>query len=93
MSRQYLDNTSSMDRSLDPVLVNNLSVQWEIPKKKLNTQIKKLTLSAAVNNLENGSYAPNGYTFSAVIKGKREHFNYVYPQAGRHFMIKIVAEF
>jgi iron complex outermembrane receptor protein len=93
MSRQYLDNTSSMDRSLDPVLVNNLSVQWEIPKKKLNTQIKKLTLSAAVNNVENGSYAPNGYTFSAVIKGKREHFNYVYPQAGRHFMIKIVAEF
>lgn len=93
MSSQYLDNTSSTLRSLDPCIVNNLSIQWEIPERKKKSQMKRLLLSAAVNNLGNISYAPNGYTFSGIIEGKREHFNYVYPQAKRHFMLKIVAEF
>lgn len=93
MSRQYLDNTSNLAQSLDPCVVHNLSIQYEIPEKIRKNHFKKLLISCAVNNLLDRAYAPNGYTFSALIDGNREVFNYVYPQAGRHYMLKIVAEF
>lgn len=93
MSRQYLDNTMSKTRSLDPCLVNHLAFQYKLHEKQLKGHMNKLLLSASVNNLLNVNYAPNGYTFSAIIDGNREVFNYVYPQAGRHYMLKIVAEF
>ena len=84
---QYLDNTQNEDRRLDGFSSWNMMIAYQ-PKVKF----KKLAISAYLNNLTNARYAPNGYTFSGIISGQREHFNHVYPMAGFNWMLKIRLE-
>lgn len=90
VSRQYLDNTGSELRRLDAFVIHDLMITCNANKYKA---MKNLAISLLVNNLLNTAYAPNGYTFSGISNGIRNHFNYVYPQAGTNFMLKLAADF
>lgn len=81
---QFLDNTSNPDRMLDPFLVNDLRVNYEFKGWK---GIDRFSVMAAVYNLFNQVYAPNGYTFSYVSGAQTITQNYLYPQAGMHFVV------
>src|SRR5690606_28267225 len=66
VGRQYLDNTSSADRAIDPFFVNDLRINYTI-----NTSwAKEIGLSLLVNNLFNTQYESNGYTYSYIYGGK-----------------------
>jgi len=86
VSRQYLDNTSSIERSLDPFMVQDLLLNWNFAKLK---KMKRAALGLQISNLNNRSYAPNGYTFGGIISGQRESFNYLYPMAGINYLLKL----
>jgi iron complex outermembrane receptor protein len=89
VSRQYLDNTSRKNRSLDPFFVQDLNINFSFPTKKL----KNIELIAQVNNLWSTLYAPNGYTFT-YFTGRTEFINnYYYPMAERNFMIGLTVDF
>jgi iron complex outermembrane receptor protein len=89
VSRQYLDNTSNVARSLDPFTFTNFICNYKIKQNFA----KEMEIGLMVNNLLNALYANNGYTFSYQYGGQTTTENFYYPQAGRHFLLKMNIQF
>jgi len=89
VARQYLDNTLNVARSLDPFTFTNLSINYNIKQQFA----KYLQIGCLVNNLFNAMYANNGYTFSYQYAGQTITENFFYPQASRHFLLKLSIQF
>jgi len=89
VSRQYLDNTSNVARSLDPFTFSNFTLNWTVPQDFAEA----LELGFMVNNVFNALYANNGYTFSYQYGGQTATENFYYPQAGRHFLLRMSLAF
>ncbi len=90
VSRQFLDNTSNIDRTIDPYLTHNarLSYQFALPGIA-----KQVSMDFQLNNVLNKLYAPNGYTFSYIADGNFTTENYYYPMAERNWMLTLNVKF
>ncbi|MFZ1527161.1 MAG: TonB-dependent receptor plug domain-containing protein [Ferruginibacter sp.] len=82
VSRQYLDNTSKKDRSLQPYYTQDIKISYSFSKIK----IKELKLFFNVCNVFSKHYEPNGYTFSYIYGGVQTTENYYFPMAPVNFM-------
>ena len=83
VSRQYLDNTENVNRSLAGYQVLDFRVRYAFHPGF----VKEIELAALVSNLLNARYSANGYTYSYVgVSGHSETFNWYYPQATRNFL-------
>lgn len=90
VSRQYLDNSSSIDRSLDAFFVNNLRFGYTMAFPK----IKQVGLTLSLNNIFGEEYSANGYTWGHMnADGSRAHYNYYYPQATANFLLGLNLKF
>jgi iron complex outermembrane receptor protein len=91
VSRQYLDNTGTKSRSIDPYIVTNLQFTGDASSASWTQQLgfDELTLTVRIANVFNETYVANGYTFGFIASGETQYFNYVYPQAERHVMTTI----
>ena len=90
VSRQYLDNTSSKERSIDAYFVNNLraSYSFKVP------HVESVELGIWVNNLFNVEYETNGYNwYSYYLDGKRVNEKRYFPQAGTNALASITIKF
>jgi iron complex outermembrane receptor protein len=85
VGHQYLDNTQTTSRSINPYLINDIIIQYNLPSKSF----KNCNLALMVNNIGNQYYTSNGYTFSGIIDNSRRDFNFVYPQAGTNYLARI----
>ena len=83
VGRQYLDNTSREDRSLNPYFVQDLQVNYQIKSKYLKTT----EFIVQLNNIWNKKYEPNGYTYSYKYEGTIYRNNFYYPMAQMNFMV------
>jgi iron complex outermembrane receptor protein len=83
VSRQYLDNTQQVARSLDPFFVQDARIVYTRKGKK----IKEWSINGSVNNVFNTAYEPNGYTFSYITGGQLTTENYYFPMAGINYML------
>jgi iron complex outermembrane receptor protein len=83
VSRQYLDNTSSVDRSINSYLVSNLKFEYSLPQKL----VKKWSFYATINNLFNEKYESNGWVYSYYYEGKRQKEDGYFPQAGISYLL------
>ncbi len=90
VSRQYLDNTETLSRSIAPYLVNDLRIGYDFGGIEF---VKNIEAAVQINNIFNEMYSSDGYTFGYIINGQEKHFNYYYPQAGRNFLAQISIEF
>lgn len=90
VSQQYLDNTQTESRSLDPYLVNDLQLSYDWSKAPL---LNNLKATLKVNNLFNEMYESNGYTYGYIAGGEQQFFNYYYPQAGRNILLQLSLQF
>jgi iron complex outermembrane receptor protein len=89
VGRQYLDNTGSADKSLDPFTVFDLRAEYT-----LNSVIgKSLRFNILVANLFNAQYAPNGYTYGYRVGSTTITENFYYPMAGTNFLGGITLSF
>jgi iron complex outermembrane receptor protein len=88
VSRQYLDNTSSRERSLDPFFVQDARISYSL-KNKL---FKATHFILQVNNLFDTKYVANGYTYPYESGGKLVSDNYYFPMAQINFMFGINLE-
>ncbi len=86
VGRQFLDNTSNVNRSINPFTFSNLVFSYNLK----NVFFKEMTFGFQINNLFNAMYSNNGYTFSYIFGGETTTENFYYPQAGRHFMGRIL---
>lgn len=89
VSRQYLDNTSNVERSIDPYSLADLRFRWQMQGDRL----KDLGITLSLNNIFDTQYETNGYTFSYIADGALRTANYYYPQAGFNFMLGVQLRF
>jgi iron complex outermembrane receptor protein len=88
VGKQYLDNTTNEDRTLDPYFVNDLILNYSFTTKF----IKEIGLSFMINNLFNEVYESNGYSFG-YIYGEEYREVYYYAQAGINFLAGLKLRF
>lgn len=93
VGKQYIDNTGSIDRSLDAYFVNNLRLSYELAVKGL----RGIGFSVLVNNLFNEQYISNAWVYSYNQIGtsgftRSNDFGF-YPQAGRNVLASISIKF
>ncbi|MEZ5173615.1 MAG: TonB-dependent receptor [Bacteroidia bacterium] len=89
VSKQYLDNTQSDDRSLNAFFVNDFRFNWELFFPK----VPKVDIGIQVNNVFSTLYAPNGYTYSGLSGGQRYDYNYYFPMADVNFLAMLRLSF
>ena len=85
ISRQFLDNTSQINRSIKPYYTQELSTAYTFT----NTHLKEIKLFVQVYNLFSTLYVANGYTFSYIYNSESSTSNYYFPMAPIHFMAGI----
>ncbi len=80
--RQFIDNTSDADRSLDPWFTTDLRADYslQIP------YTRNVNFFFALNNLFNQRYESNAWVYSYVYEGSRRKIDGYFPQAGINFM-------
>lgn len=91
VGRQYIDNTSSKDRSIDPYFINNLRATYTF---KTIPHVESVELGIWVNNLFNVEYETNGYNWYSYYKGdKRINEKRYFTQAGTNTVASITVKF
>lgn len=84
VGRQYLDNTGSELRSLDPYATADLKLTYT-----LSTELfRQAAFHLLVSNITNAMYESNGYTYR-YIAGEMVNENFFYPQAGINMLIGV----
>ena len=88
VGRQYIDNSSSKDRSIDPYFINSLRIGYAFQPKFM----KEITLDVTINNLFNEKYEPtHGYTRISKRHTKKDD-GYFTP-TGTNAMARITFKF
>ena len=82
VGRQYIDNTSSEERSLDPYLINDLRFSYGIR----TGLFKEMNLMLSMNNIFDVAYESNAWVYRYYYEGLEYEMNGYFPQAGFHFM-------
>jgi iron complex outermembrane receptor protein len=89
VGRQFLDNTSNRERSLNPFFVSDLRINYSFSYKFL----KSIGFHLMLNNIFGAKYAPNGYNYSYIYGGQTFSDNYLYPQARFNWMAGMSVKF
>ncbi len=89
VGKQYIDNTSSDDKSIDPYLVNNINIYYTI----YPGFIRQIDFSLALNNIFSEKYESNAWVYSYYTGGKEYYMNGYYPQAEFNFMFGMNLKF
>lgn len=90
VSRQYIDNTSSIDRSINPYFVNNLRLGYSWKLKAL----KSIDFNLLINNIFNAEYETNGYNwYTYYLDGTRINEKRYFPQAGTNVLGSVTLKF
>ncbi len=89
VSSQYIDNTSSSDRMLDAYMVSNLSFNYTLNTKAIQT----VDFKFLINNVFNEEYETNAWVYRYYYGGAYYNMDGYFPQAGINFMGGIVLHF
>ncbi|MCF8330881.1 MAG: TonB-dependent receptor [Bacteroidales bacterium] len=89
VGRQYIDNTSNMDRSIDPYFINDLQLLYSFSTKL----IPEIQLNVKINNLLDEKYETNAWVYRYYSGGKEYTSSGYFPQAGFHFMSGLTVKF
>ncbi len=82
VSRQYIDNTSSESRSLNPYFINDLVINYTF---KTNF-IREIGLNLMINNLFDIEYETYAWVYRYYYKGAYYEMDGYFPQAGINVM-------
>jgi iron complex outermembrane recepter protein len=86
---QYFDNTMSDERKLDPYLVTGATAAYSFSFRG----VQEAVVSLDVKNLLNNLYVSNGYGGIWYEDGVENTWAYYFPQAGRHYMLRMAITF
>ena len=89
VGRQYIDNSSSKLRSLDPYFVNDVVINYSF-KTKL---IKEVGLHLMLNNIFNEEYETYAWVYRYFYSGEYHVMDGYFPQAGFNLLGGISLEF
>ena len=86
VGRQFLDNTSHSDRSINPYYVQDVKISYRLTKKNI---FKAVDFIFRLNNVLNKKYESNGYTYNYFYGGRLTVENYYFPMAGINFLAAV----
>jgi iron complex outermembrane receptor protein len=89
VSKQYIDNTSSESRILEPYFINDLRLSYTF----LPTFLKEISLQLQLSNIFNVQYETNAWVYRYYESGNEGIYDGYFPQAGTHVMAGIRARF
>jgi iron complex outermembrane recepter protein len=89
VSRQYLDNTSTVSRSLDGYMVSDVRLNYNFKIKG----VKNVGVGLLVNNVFSKKYQSDGATYPDIEGGKVVNYNYLFPQAPINFLASLNLKF
>lgn len=89
VGKQFLDNSSLEERSLNAFANQDISASYEFAKKPG----RSFLVTARVNNISNQKYVPNGYSYAYVYGGETITENGYYPMATINYLIGITIKF
>ena len=89
VSRQYIDNTSSLSRSLDPYFINDLRISYAL----LPDFLKEISIQLQLSNIFNVQYETNAWVYRYYESGNEGVYDGYFPQAGTHVMAGIRVRF
>ena len=89
VGKQYLDNTQDESRSLKAYLTNDVRFIYTHKPKFM----QEITCTFLINNALSELYSSNGYLYSYSSGGVLFADNYLYPQAGRNFLMSVGLKF
>ena len=95
VSRQYLDNTENIDRSLPSYSTSNVSLSYSLKPQKV---LKEALFKINFNNIFNKHYAASGWVWSALLGENHPNDNRYYqigylPMAGFNVMGNLTLNF
>lgn len=82
VSRQYIDNSSNHEKSLDPWFVNNLRFSYTFNL----SFIKSVGIYLMLNNILDEKYESNAWVYSYLVDGMPNADFGFFPQAGINFI-------
>lgn len=89
VGRQYIDNTSNKDRSLDPYNVGDLKFSFSFKTKA----IKQVNINLLINNILNHEYESNAWVYRYMYGGEEYAMDGYFPQAGINLLGGITLNF
>jgi iron complex outermembrane receptor protein len=89
VSKQYIDNTSSESRILEPYFINDLRVSYTF----LPTFLKEISFQLQLSNIFNVQYETNAWVYRYYESGNEGIYDGYFPQAGTHVMAGIRMRF
>jgi iron complex outermembrane receptor protein len=89
VGKQYIDNTQSSDRQLDPYFVNNLLINYVLKPRFC----KEIGFSLMINNLFNHEYESNAWVYRYSYGNEMQKLDGYYPQAGINLMAGVHLRF
>ncbi|MEO8067391.1 MAG: TonB-dependent receptor [Flavobacteriales bacterium] len=90
VGKQFLDNTSSDDRSLDPYLVNDLRANISFTGLK---GLDELAIHLGMRNIFSEEYESNGWVYSYYSDNRRQELVGLFPQAPVNFLGGVTVRF
>ncbi|NPA37475.1 MAG: TonB-dependent receptor [Chlorobi bacterium] len=89
VGKQYIDNTSSEERKLDPWFVNDFMANYDFKIKNIGS----FGLSFLVNNIFDEKYESNAWVYQYYYNGEHDVLDGYFPQAGTNVMVRLVMNF
>ena len=89
VGKQYIDNSSNNDRSLDAYTVSNMNFSYEFKPKFAES----LRFNVLVNNMFNAEYESNAWVYSYITGGERFAMDGYFPQAGTNILAGVTVRF
>lgn len=89
VSRQYLDNTSTVSRSLAAYFVNDVRLSYNFKVKG----VKNVGLGLLINNVFSEKYQSDGATYPTIEGGQINNYNYWFTQAPVNFLASLNVRF
>ncbi len=89
VGRQYIDNTSSKNHSLDPYFVNDIKISYSIKTNLL----KRIDLWLSLNNILNTEYETNAWVYRYYYDNAEYEMNGYFPQAKFNLMAGVGLKF
>lgn len=89
VGEQYIDNSSSKDRSLDAYTVSNMNFSYEFKPGFAES----LKINFLVNNVFDAEYESNAWVYSYITGGERFAMDGYFPQAGINFLAGVTVRF
>ncbi len=89
VGKQFIDNTSSEERVLDPYFINDARISYTLYPQFM----EEISLQLQVSNLFNVKYETNAWIYRYYSEGEVGFYDGFYPQAGTHIMAGIRLKF